>query len=221
MGADIEWIDLSKDHQGNRETRVKVRSHAMKATAASRKRNATWGKRNLRQLPENLITNEASRGASPVLANNTTFTDAIDTTSQIDAALALFQPPDQFSWSTSISPAMPLSGLELLAAEIGIHILDLSALTEIQCGWTACAILAGQRSRIGDLVSRRQLSYLYSVATRYGYNHYLDAALRCAAIRAKRVLVPSCQSLTALTYFLTGPPFLSCFTPKFYFFNHE
>lgn len=86
---------------------------------------------------------------------------------------------------------MPLSGLELLAAEIGIHILDLSALTEIQCGWTACAILASQPSCVNSLVSRRQSSYLYCVASRYGRSPYLDEALRCVAIRAKRVLSPS------------------------------
>ncbi|KAI2619595.1 hypothetical protein GGR54DRAFT_630636 [Hypoxylon sp. NC1633] len=89
---------------------------------------------------------------------------------------------------------MPLSGVELLAVEIGIHILDLSALTEIQCCWTACAILAGQRNYMSCLVSDRRPSYLFCVATRYGHSPYLDEALRCVAIRAKRVLVPSCQS---------------------------
>ncbi|XXH04128.1 hypothetical protein Hte_010540 [Hypoxylon texense] len=189
MGADIEWIDLSKGHQGNHETRVKVRSHAMKATAASRKRNAAWGKRNLRQLPENLTINEVTRHSASILSNDKPLTDTIG------VAVALSQASGKSAWTTNMSPAMPLSGLELLAAEIGIHVLDLSALTEIQCGWTACAILAGQRSRIGGLVSRRQPSYLYSVASRYGYNHYLDAALRCVAIRARRVLTPSCQLL--------------------------
>ncbi|KAI2465832.1 hypothetical protein F4781DRAFT_424511 [Annulohypoxylon bovei var. microspora] len=86
---------------------------------------------------------------------------------------------------------MPLSGVELLAAEIGIHILDLSALTEIQCGWTACAILASQRDCINGLVGRRPQSYLHCVASRYGCSPYLDEALRCVAIRAKRVLAPS------------------------------
>lgn len=186
----MEWIDLSKDHHGNRETRVKVRSHAMRATAASRRKNIAWGKRNLRQLPADLVINEATRAAT-VASNEKAYTDVIDSASQTVALSVL---PGHFSWATNISPNMPLSGLELLAAEIGIHVLDLSALTEIQCGWTACAILASQRSCISGLVSRRQPSYLYCVASRYGYNPYLDEALRCVAIRAKRVLAPSCQA---------------------------
>lgn len=190
MSVDMEWIDLSKDHHGNRETRVKVRSHAMRATAASRRKNIAWGKRNLRQLPADLVINEATRAAT-VASNEKAYTDVIDSASQTVALSVL---PGHFSWATNISPNMPLSGLELLAAEIGIHVLDLSALTEIQCGWTACAILASQRSCISGLVSRRQPSYLYCVASRYGYNPYLDEALRCVAIRAKRVLAPSCQA---------------------------
>ncbi|KAI1748182.1 hypothetical protein F4782DRAFT_542976 [Xylaria castorea] len=98
---------------------------------------------------------------------------------------------------------MPLTGLELLAAEVGVHILDLSALTDIQCGWTACAILAsksGKSATINGLISRRQPSYLYSVARRYGSSPCLDEALRCVAIRARRVLAPSQHPVDKLEY---------------------
>ncbi|KAI8625035.1 hypothetical protein F5Y19DRAFT_467417 [Xylariaceae sp. FL1651] len=98
----------------------------------------------------------------------------------------------------NIGPVMPLTGLELLAAEVGVHILDLSALTEIQCGWTACAILARRPKSINGLVSRRQPSYLCCVASRYGSNPCLDEALRCVAMRAKRVLTSSTQSFDKL-----------------------
>ncbi|KAI1451356.1 hypothetical protein F4805DRAFT_451717 [Annulohypoxylon moriforme] len=165
MTVDIEWIDLSKNGHGTDETRIKVRSHAMKATAAMRRRTGTWG-------------------------DDGAYTD-IGHTANTRLTSTMF--PARLP-AAKINPPMPLSGVELLAAEIGIHILDLSALTEIQCGWTACAILASQRDCVKGLVSFRPPSYLHCVASRYGSSAYLDEALRCVAIRAKRVLAPSYQS---------------------------
>jgi hypothetical protein len=192
MNVDIEWIDLSNAHLGTDKTRTKVRSHAMKATAASRRKNATWGKRNLRQLPGYRINNKTTQGSSSSMPNDETSTDTVGALSQTSGALALSKSPGWSAVAVNISPAMPLTGIELLAAEFGVHILDLSALTAIQCGWTACAILASRPNWINSLVSRRQPSYLYCVASRYGSNSCLDEALRCVAIRAKRILAPSC-----------------------------
>ncbi|KAI3325320.1 hypothetical protein HD806DRAFT_492649 [Xylariaceae sp. AK1471] len=192
MDIDIEWIDLSNAPLGTDETRTKVRSHAMKATAASRKKTATWGKRNLRQLPGYRITNDAPPGISSSMPNDETSTDTVGALGQTRGAFAPSKPTEWSPMAVNISPAMPLAGIELLAAEFGVHILDLSALTSIQCGWTACAILASRPSWINGLVSRRQPSYLHCVASRYGSNSCLDEALRCVAIRAKRVLSPSC-----------------------------
>jgi hypothetical protein len=185
MNVDIEWIDLSKAPLGTNETRAKVRSHAMKATAASRKQTGTWGKRNLRQLPGSRITNEIDQGNSSSMPDDETSTD------QVSGALVLSASPGWYPTTVNISPAMPLAGIELLAAEFGVHILDLSALTAIQCGWTACALLASGPSWINGLVGRRRPSYLHCVASRYGSNSCLDDALRCVAIRARRVLAPS------------------------------
>ncbi|OTA99753.1 hypothetical protein M426DRAFT_16150 [Hypoxylon sp. CI-4A] len=62
---------------------------------------------------------------------------------------------------------------------------------EVQCGWTACSILATQRYSITGLASRRQSSSISYVATAYRCSPYLDEALRCVAIRSKRVLAPT------------------------------
>ncbi|KAI1379011.1 hypothetical protein F4677DRAFT_410311 [Hypoxylon crocopeplum] len=185
----MEWINLSNGYHGTQETRTRVRSHAMRATAASRRKTGTWGKRNLRQLPENPILDEVTRGHS-ISTDDKACTGTGSTVYQPNTDSASSKSLWRFPRPTN----MPLSGLELLAAEIGIHILDISALTEIQCGWTACAIFTSQRSSIKGLISRRQSSYLYCAASRYGHNTYLDEALRCVAIRAKRIIAPSSQS---------------------------
>ncbi|KAI1151299.1 hypothetical protein F4825DRAFT_423333 [Nemania diffusa] len=200
----IEWIDLSHAPLGSRETRARVRSHVMKATGASRRKSATWGKRNLLQLPDNLITHDGGQHVvSSPSPNGRTDVHSRAITSLAKVAPTISKSRSELPAVPGIGPAMPLAGLELLAAEAGVHILDLSALTDIQCGWTACAILAsksGKSTPINGLVSRRQPSYLYSVARRYGSSPCLDAALRCVAIRARRVLVPSQHQVDKLEY---------------------
>ncbi|KAI1497967.1 hypothetical protein F5X99DRAFT_420982 [Biscogniauxia marginata] len=89
---------------------------------------------------------------------------------------------------------MPLAGLDLLSAETGIDILDLSALTEVQCGRVASSLLVRQPQRICSLIARRKPSYLEFVPGRYGHSSCLDDAVRCVATRARRVLGPSGQA---------------------------
>ena len=43
------------------------------------------------------------------------------------------------------------------------------------------------------LISRRRRSYLSFVPSRYGHSPFLDEAIRCLAVRARRVLVPSAR----------------------------
>jgi hypothetical protein len=48
----FEWIVLGKDSHNDRKKMLsKIRSHAMRATAASRKKSGTWEKHNQRQYP--------------------------------------------------------------------------------------------------------------------------------------------------------------------------
>ncbi|KAI1263721.1 hypothetical protein F5Y18DRAFT_438050 [Xylariaceae sp. FL1019] len=172
----MEWIDLSLAPLGTRETRARVRSHVTKAYGPATRKPLAWRRHNLRQQPvfENSNSN-AFDVSNPVPEN----AEPSDTPYQSQAPV----PPKCFS------PPMPVSGIELLAAESGMHILDLSALTVMQCGWTACAILAsGPHVSNGLVTLRQKSSYLYSVAQRYGSSPVLDTALRCVATRARRVL---------------------------------
>lgn len=89
--------------------------------------------------------------------------------------------------------AMPPMGLETVTAKTGLNILDLSALTMVQVGQTASAILELQTNELSGLVSRRRRSYLSFVPVKYGHSPYLDEAVRCLAMRARRVLVPSAR----------------------------
>lgn len=89
--------------------------------------------------------------------------------------------------------AMPPMGLETVTAKTGLNILDLSALTMVQVGQTASAILELQSNELSGLVSRRRRSYLSFVPIKYGHNPCLDEAVRCLAMRARRVLVPSAR----------------------------
>ncbi|KAI1386799.1 uncharacterized protein F4822DRAFT_431666 [Hypoxylon trugodes] len=187
MSVDIEWIDLSHDHHGTNETRVRVRSHAMRATAASRKKIVAPGKRNLRRLPERPGSNESSSRASSSSPGDTASVDS----GPVGTTVALSKSVVRLPTIASI-PTMPRSGLEALAAETGIHILEISALTEIQCGWTACIALASQRNTFINLANRKP-TYVYCLASRYGDSACFDNALRCVAVRAKRVLSPSAQ----------------------------
>ncbi|KAI0205315.1 hypothetical protein F4808DRAFT_411281 [Astrocystis sublimbata] len=192
---DIEWIDLSNAPRGTSETRSRVRSHAMKKTAAARRASTGWGKVNTRQLPEFSITQTFGQTGSHVRPRAqrpaVTYNEIIPPASMNTlSTFHLGHPVDN-----RLFRPMSLTGVELLASEVGINILDLSALTEIQCGWTACAVLVSRGDYINGLVgpSRRRSTYLHSVASRYGSSPCLDAALRCVAVRARKVLGPPAQ----------------------------
>ncbi|KAI1330010.1 hypothetical protein F5Y16DRAFT_364683 [Xylariaceae sp. FL0255] len=169
----IEWIDLSNAPGGTSETRHRVRSHVVKKTADARRKNPAWGKRNQRQLPHYVTELRFDQDIN---------SDTVESESSVINATRIAQP-------------MPLTGVELLAAETGVHVVDLSALTDIQCVYTACATLASKSILLSDLVGRRRQSYLHFVASRYGSSLCLDEALRCVATRAKRFLGPCPQLL--------------------------
>jgi hypothetical protein len=102
-----------------------------------------------------------------------------------------------------LAPSMPLSGLDLLTAEVGVNLLDLSALTAVHFGDMASSHLTKNPSRLRELVSRRKPSYLNYVPARYGHSQCLDDAVRCVALKARRVLSGSrlCNNLTELSLY--------------------
>ncbi|KAI0143401.1 hypothetical protein GGR57DRAFT_484075 [Xylariaceae sp. FL1272] len=184
----MEWIDLSHAPLGTRETRAKVRSHVTKAYGPATKKPLAWRRRNLRQTPLFEDTKRNSYDASKTVPANAKLSRTPHRSETLASPRSFTQNNDSLARLSS-SPPMPLSGIELLAAESGMHILDLSALTVMQCGWTACAILASGPNVLNGLVTLRQKSsYLYSIAQRYGSSPLLDTALRCVATRARRIL---------------------------------
>ncbi|KAI0153373.1 hypothetical protein BJ166DRAFT_627342 [Pestalotiopsis sp. NC0098] len=86
--------------------------------------------------------------------------------------------------------AMPLPDFERVSVDIGLNVLDLDELTAVAAGQAAGSLLAQNRASLDTLIVRRRQSYLFHIPARYGHCNYLDDALRCVAIRARRVLVP-------------------------------
>lgn len=86
--------------------------------------------------------------------------------------------------------AMPLPDFERVSVDLGLNVLDLDELTAVAAGQAAGSLLAQNRASLDTLIVRRRQSYLFHIPARYGHCSYLDDALRCVAIRARRVLVP-------------------------------
>ncbi|KAF3019240.1 hypothetical protein E8E14_003239 [Neopestalotiopsis sp. 37M] len=85
---------------------------------------------------------------------------------------------------------LPLGDFERVSADLGLNVLDLDELTAVAAGQAAGSLLARNRASLHTLiVQRRQRSYLFHVPARYGHGSCLDDALRCVAIKARRVLV--------------------------------
>jgi hypothetical protein len=187
----FEWIVINKDSRHDRKKMLgKIRSHAMKATAASRKKSGIWGKRNQRQYPQYVpypissafaLRSETSNISEVVLDSGSKDTYSqerdglkISPTTPCDRKLAV---------RLSLESPMPLSGLDQLVAEIGVNVLNLSALTTVQMGKTATSFLTANPKRLVHLVSSRKISYLTHVATRFGSSYCLDDAVRCVATK--------------------------------------
>ncbi|KAK7975849.1 hypothetical protein PG989_014312 [Apiospora arundinis] len=216
-GGNFEFIVTDQNNRGiDGKARDKIRKKAMKATAAARKSSASWGKQNLRQVPIFVQPTTASTSAGS--ATSTPQEPRAQVKSElVDGEIAELEVPTVPASATSSSSgnppsknatsnallrrprqnrpprAMPPMGLETVTAKTGLNILDLSALTMVQVGQTASAILELQTNELSGLVSRRRRSYLSFVPIKYGHSPYLDEAVRCLAMRARRVLVPSAR----------------------------
>lgn len=173
-----EWIVLGKESRKERKKTIgKIRSHAMRETAASRKRSGTWGKHNQRQYPVEPVPSFSATECIP---------------SDLPPAVPARRSGDKGNepyFKLRLGLPMPLSGLDQLATEIGVNVLDLSALTTIHIGQTAMSFLMNDPNHLVGLVSVRKSSYLTHVATRYGSSYCLDDAVRCVATKAHRLLV--------------------------------
>jgi hypothetical protein len=182
MAGQFEWIVLDNGAPSDsKRNHGRIRSHAMRATAASRKESGTWGKLNQRQYPP----------APP--AASVTFTDSSPTgngscqhcTPENDCHTPSHH--RVLPLESTVCPPMPLSGFERLTAETGVNILDLSNLTTIQVGHIATSVLR-ERIHLTDLIKSRKLSYLTHVPAKFGSSPCLDDAVRCVAAKACRVL---------------------------------
>ncbi|KAK8023196.1 hypothetical protein PG991_007077 [Apiospora marii] len=182
------------------KAREKIRKKAMKATAAARKGSANWGKQNLRQVPVFVQpTTAASTSAGAATSATPQQQQSAqahvksepneDGLLELPAASTEAAPSSSSSVSAPSSSkhvssnalqrrprhhrpprAMPPMGLETVTAKTGLNILDLSALTMVQVGQTASAILEPQTNELSGLVSRRRRSYLSFVPVKYGHS---------------------------------------------------
>ncbi|KAK8115928.1 hypothetical protein PG984_012430 [Apiospora sp. TS-2023a] len=218
----FEFIVTDQNNRGiDDKARAKIRQKAMKATAAARKGSANWGKQNLRQVPVFVeptatASTSATATATPQQQQQQPPQGHVKSEPNDDELVELTGASTEASSSLSSSApsssknvtsnallrrtrqarpprAMPPMGLETVTAKTGLNILDLSALTMVQVGQTASAILELQTNELSGLVSRRRRSYLSFVPIKYGHSPCLDEAVRCLAMRARRVLVPSAR----------------------------
>jgi hypothetical protein len=191
-----EWIVLGNDyHNDRKKTLGKIRSFAMRATAASRKKSGTWGRHNQRQypVPSPSSTECAASDFSETVTDSSSHEDseAYGQEKKLATKRISRSTDDDFDLSLRLGLPMPLSGLDQLAAEIGVNVLDLSALTNVHIGLVATTFLTKTPNCLVDLVSKQKPSYLPYAATRYGSTCCLDDAVRCVAAKAHRVLVGS------------------------------
>jgi hypothetical protein len=183
-----EWIVVSKDRDNDvKKMRRKIRSHAMKATAALRKRSGEGAKQKHEQYPDPPDVTSAAPDPPDAL-QDLVLGRGSNSSNYRKLEHAVLDSDDSLTCASSIGSPMPLSGLELLTAETGLNVLDLSALTAIHIGQRASLFLTKQPSCLGRLISRRRLSYLNYVPARYGHIDCLDNAIRCVTVKAKRVL---------------------------------
>lgn len=216
--GNFEFIITDQENRSiDGKAREKIRKRAMSATAAARKGSGTWGKQNRRQVPvfvdasdEPAASSTAPAPAAVHVKSEPTSDDARTTTAPPSSSSSSSSSASSSSSSTPVSAPdsqvvarrrqlvrpprpMPDMGLETVTSRTGMNILDLSALTIVQVGRTASAILGMPTKELSSLISRRRRSYLSFVPSRYGHSPFLDEAIRCLAIRSRRVLVPSAR----------------------------
>lgn len=183
-----EWIVVSKDRDNDVKTmRRKIRSHAMKATAALRKTATEGAKQKKKQYRDPTVLSDTDLGPQSGSHDHDMGRQSNSPTHQI-LDQRIIDSKDSLTCASTIGCPMPLSGLEQLTAEIGVNVLDLSALTSVHIGQRASKLLTKHPFYLGRLISRRRLSYLSHVPARYGHIECLDDAVRCVAVKARRVL---------------------------------
>ncbi|KAI1323892.1 hypothetical protein F5Y16DRAFT_327734 [Xylariaceae sp. FL0255] len=87
--------------------------------------------------------------------------------------------------------SIPLSGLEVLAADCGLNPLDLSALASIHLGPVAAASLHADPSQLRRILSCQQASYFSFIPARFSEVPVLEDAYRCLITVAHSLLVPT------------------------------
>lgn len=181
----FEWIVVNPDPKSDRQkTRSRIRAHAMRATAASRKKLLQASSQpSAEHGPEDGVY-EALLVESSVPLEGVGLGQSGRHDRPRQGALS----PGQPTGRPPVPPPMPCSGLDRVTAEVGLDVLDLSALTGVHIGVVVSARLS-QPSNLPRLVSKRKPSYLNFVPARYGRSACLDDAVHCIATRARRILM--------------------------------
>jgi hypothetical protein len=168
MSEKIEFIiqPLNGENYSS-ETRTRIRRQAMKAVGEARRKRGNYGQHNLRQHILLFKNDEHDKEQDP-----------------------LSTAEGSFCTTRGVPGSIPLSGLDSMISDCGLHVLDLSALTVVTVGQAAGALLAHQPSLLGNVLGCPQWSYFSYLPSRYGFWKCLDDSLYCLLFKAREVLLP-------------------------------
>lgn len=191
--------------------RALIRKQAMKKAAATRKKNGSYGKHNLRQYPvfveamqfnpaETQIIEEAidclPTASDPTYEEDTTIytsrkplkatkgkKDGQSADSQMCLAI--------LALSQNLPATLSATGYELSSMKSDFDILDLSMLASMFSGRAARAALSQEpQNLIHQIRARQKWSYLSYLPQLYGHYPCLNAATDCVVARARQIMSP-------------------------------
>ncbi|KAG9232686.1 hypothetical protein BJ875DRAFT_71660 [Amylocarpus encephaloides] len=205
--------------------RALIRKQAMKKAAAARRKDANYGKHNLRQFPVFVVG--SNRGdeqpAVEILDTGAPIAD-------VETAILKYECPKQpmrkdpvireksgvkpaqftkqqvwlakLAMSTNLYASLPAKGYELTSMRSDFDILDLSSLASMFASRaTRKALSQDPQSLIHQLRTQKQWSYLTFLPKLYGHYPCLSAAADCVIARARYIISPHENWESAVTSF--------------------
>ncbi|TKA79030.1 hypothetical protein B0A55_03153 [Friedmanniomyces simplex] len=203
-----------------KEARTTIRKQAMRDVGIARKKKGSYGRINMRQMPEYAEATEAasvpfrssvamtlsrsgsstgsSRSSStvpPLTTQNTSHPDNIADWAA-DEFIAREDVADvaltyqSLTCDFMLADISPHPEYERARSKFGIDLMSLSVLTNFNVGKSTIAILSADPTRLASLLNLQQWSYLEYVPERYGRSECLTAATNCLLAKVHTVLAP-------------------------------
>lgn len=191
--------------------RALIRKQAMKKAAATRKKNGSYGKHNLRQYPVFVEPTQSNPTETQIIEGAIVTTT--DPAHKQDTAISNTNPfrtplkhtkgkkesrsanPQMcfaiLALSQNLPATLSATGYELSSMKSDFDILDLSTLASMFAGRAARAALSQDpQNLIHQLRARQQWSYLSYLPQLYGHYPCLNAATDCVVARARQIMSP-------------------------------